>query len=81
VTEVTEGVRAAGFPRASQEAKGIVPRIIHPDTEGGGTDTSGFHQRHPCPSSPGLLLLTHHHIREGPKTKVEKMLSECQDRA
>lgn len=30
VTEVTEGVRAARFPRASQEAKGITPRIIHP---------------------------------------------------
>lgn len=78
MTGVTEAVRAARFPRASQEAKGITPRIIHPSTEGGGIDTSAFHRRHPCPSSPGLLLLIHHHIREGPTTKVEKMLSECQ---
>lgn len=78
MTEVTEGVRAARFPQGLPRSQGNRSQNHPPKHRGWGHWHFRFPSEASMPCSPGLLLLTYHHIREGPTTKVEKMLSECQ---
>lgn len=65
--EVSE---AGDSTRASQEVKGMAPRIVHQRTGGKSISPSGFHQIQALSASSGRLLLSHSCFGEGSVRKA-----------